>query len=410
MKKLLIRDMMYLYTAVFLAEMRNLVTQNFFDEYYPAKKETFVAFALFFSTLCTMFGIMASSKLIRQNMESEMTKSRKLTMTLVITFVISVSFAALFFVKNAVVYIIIFSAFSFFLNFMYNVFDVFMSGNVSAEEKEMNVRILVAYQMLGYIIGPLLYSFLSKQIMVFIVISILLLLICYFPVSREYVILSMGKLNKLSKKKKAATASRHKADISTKKHDKLVMLYSFMMFCAINSLTPSIAYLVKDFLKVEDYTKTSSYFLAGTVIVSVIIIVFIPAAKNWQLHTVAPVSFIIALIIILMFKSSNALVLAVCASLCGLGNGIFLAGSRYYVSSVDAERGLVAKYNKIMTVGTLFGFTLTAIVSWYCIRNNTDVVPVKLLTIMFIFVGAVVFSFLLRSLKNSGKQSANDAA
>ena len=407
MKKLLIRDLMYLYTAVFLAEMRNLVTQNFFDEYYPAKKETFVAFALFFSTLCTMFGIMASSNLIRRNMESGMTKSRKITMTLAVTFVISASFTALFFVKNAVVYIIIFSAFSFFLNFMYNIFDVFMSGNVSPEEKEKNVRILVAYQMMGYIVGPLLYSFLSKQRIIFIVISILLLLVCFFPVSREYVMLSIGKLNKLTNKKKSA--SHHTADVSTQKNDKLVMLYSFMMFCAINSLTPSIAYLVKDFLKVEDYTKTSSYFLAGTVIVSVIVIVFIPAVKNWQLRTVAPISFIIAIIIILTFKSSNAAMLAVCASFCGLGNGIFLAGSRYYVSSVDAERGLVAKYNKIMTVGTLFGFTLTAIVSWYCIRNNTDVVPVKLLTIMFIFIGAVVFSLLLRSLKSSGEKSAKDA-
>ena len=77
MTKHLIRDLMYLYTAVFLAEMRNLVTQNFFDEYYPAKKETLVAFALFFSTLFTMFGIMSSAQIIKRNLASDMTKGSK---------------------------------------------------------------------------------------------------------------------------------------------------------------------------------------------------------------------------------------------------------------------------------------------------------------------------------------------
>ena len=391
MTKHLIRDLMYLYTAVFLAEMRNLVTQNFFDEYYPAKKETLVAFALFFSTLFTMFGIMSSAQIIKRNLASDMTKGSKLGMTVLVTLVISLSFTALFFVKDYIVYIAVFSLFSFSLNFIYNIFDVFISGNVSPEDKEKNVRILVAYQMAGYIVGPLLYSFLAKRIIVFIVVSIILLLACYLPVSREYVSLAMNP--KKSHNKKAASGVHHVADEATKKADKIVMMYSFMMFCATNSLTPSIAYLMKDFLKVKDYTTKSSYFLAGTVIVSVIVIVMIPAIKNWKIRILAPLSFISALIIILTFKSSSLPALAVCASLCGFGNGVFLSGSRYYVSSAGTERGLVAKYNKIMTIGTLFGFTLTAVISWYCIRNDTDVIPVKLLTIMFVFVGAVLMSF-----------------
>ena len=407
MTKHLIRDLMYLYQAVFLAEMRNLVTQAFFDDHYPDKKETLVAFALFFSTLFTMFGIMASTKLMRKNMESEMTKTSKFLMTFGVVLAISVSFTALFCVKNYLVYIIIFSIFSFFLNFIYNIFDVFISGNVSQEEKEKNVRILVAYQMSGYIVGPLLYSFFSKQIVLFIGVSIVLLFICFFPASREYILMSINKVNKLSEKMKTAV-SVHAADEATQKADKIALMYSFMMFCATNSLTPSIAYLMKDYLMVENFTTKSSYFLAGTVLVSVIVIVMIPAVNQWKIRVLAPVSFILAIIFIMTIRSSSAPALALYAALCGFGNGVFLSGSRYYVSSAGAERGLVAKYNKIMTIGTLFGFTVTAVISWFCIRNHTDVIPVKLLTIMFMFGFAVVFSFLQKS--DSRAKATNNAA
>ena len=87
---------MYLYTSVFSAGMRNIVTQMFFDKYYQDDKETLVSIALFISALFTTFGIIASSKVINR----DVSKGTKIGIVIGMTAAVSVSFAAMFLVRT----------------------------------------------------------------------------------------------------------------------------------------------------------------------------------------------------------------------------------------------------------------------------------------------------------------------
>ena len=375
---------MYLYTSVFSAGMRNIVSQMFFDSYYPENKETLVSLSLFFNAVFTMFGIMASSRLLRS---PEWTKGRKkLLMTAGMAAVVCISFASMFLVKTFAAYTAMFCISGFSLNFLYNVFDVFISGTVAPDEKEKNVRILLTYQMAGYIAGPLFFSLFAESPWMCIGIAVSLLLICYLPVSRDYIssFFSPGKTNE-----KVTAVKR--SSLSLRDKDNIVMLYSFMMYCATNTLMPSVAYIMKDHLLVEDYAVKSSLFLAGTVLVSAAVIALIPAMKLWKLRCAAPLSIAAALAMIIILRSSNVILLAAAAVLSGAGNGIFLSGSRYYVNSAASEKGLVQRYNRIMTEATLIGFMVAAVISWLCVRNGIAVVPAKLTAIILLLAAALFF-------------------
>jgi len=374
---------MYLYTSVFSAGMRNIVSQMFFDSYYPENKETLVSLSLFFNAVFTMLGIMASTRILRSG---EWTKGRKkLFMTAGMTSVVCVSFASMFLVRTFTAYTAMFCISGFSLNFLYNVFDVFISGDIAPGEKEKNVRILLTYQMAGFIIGPLLFSFFAGSPWMCVGIAVGLMLVCYLPVSRDYVSSSA------TVQKAAETSAVKPFSLSLKDGDSIVMLYSFMMYCSTNTLMPSVAYIMKDHLLVEDYAVKSSLFLAGTVLVSAAVIALLPAMKLWKLRCAAPLSVVLALALIMILRSSSPVLLTAAAVLSGAGNGIFLSGSRYYVNSAAPERGLVQRYNRIMTEATLVGFMVTAMISWLCVRNGIAVVPAKLTAIIIMLAAALLF-------------------
>ncbi|MBR6984484.1 MAG: hypothetical protein IKH75_13340 [Ruminococcus sp.] len=382
-QKHLVRDLMYLYTSIISAGMRNIVSQMFFDSYYPENKETLVSLSLFFNALFTMFGIMASTRMLRS---TEWTKGRKKSIVTVgMSFLFCMSFASMFMVKNFAAYTAMFCITGFALNFLYNVFDVFISGDTAPEEKEKNVRILLTYQMAGYIIGPLFFSLFEGSSLMCMCIAVGLLLICYLPVSSSYISSSVAV-----RKTAEASAVRH-SSLSLKDKDNIVMLYSFMMSCATNVLMTSVAYTMKDYLLVENYALTSSLFLAGTVLVSAAVIALIPAMKLWKLQWAAPLSIALALALIMILKSSSPILLTIAAVLSGAGNSIFLSGSRYYVNSAEPERGLVQRYNRTMTEATLIGFMVTAAISWLCERNGFTVVPAKLTAIIIMLAAALIF-------------------
>ena len=120
-QKHLVRDLMYLYTSIISAGMRNIVSQMFFDSYYPENKETLVSLSLFFNALFTMFGIMASTRMLRS---TEWTKGRKKSIVTVgMSFIFCMSFASMFIVKNFAAYTAMFCITGFALNFLYNVFS-----------------------------------------------------------------------------------------------------------------------------------------------------------------------------------------------------------------------------------------------------------------------------------------------
>ena len=359
MKKLLRRDLMYLYTSVFSAGIRNIAVQMFFDSRYPDKKETLVSVALFISALCTMFGIMLSSKLIRSTASVWSSAKSRLCLTAGMSLAVCISFAAMFIVRTAAVYMLLFGISGFCLNFMYNVFDVFISGTVKDDERERNVRILLTYQMIGYIAGPLFFSFCAGSPQLCIILSVLLLLICYLPVGRAYVVYTGHTFRH---RPAAASGTGDKEAMPERKADQYALLYSFMMFCATNTLMPSVAYIMKDYLHTEGYAVKSSLFLAGTVLVSAVIIGVFPAMKLWKQRCAGPLFMGAALAMIIIVRSSSAPMLTAAALLSGTGNGIFLSGSRYYVNTAGAERGLVGRYNRIMTEATLIGYMIAALI------------------------------------------------
>ncbi len=401
MGKLLRRDLMYLYTSVFSAGIRNIAVQMFFDSHYPENKETLVSVALFLSALCTMFGIMLSTKLIRSQSPVWASRKNRLLLTAGMSLTVCLSFTAMFLVKALAVYLFLFGISSFSLNFMYNVFDVFICGTVSEGEREKNVRILLIFQMAGYIAGPLFFSFFAAEPWMCIMLSAVLLLICYLPVIRAYIAYT-GDAFKRKAAEESATDGSFSA--SVRKADRNVMLYSFMMYSATNTLMTSVAYIMKDHLHVTDYAVKSSIFLAGTVLVSAAVIALFPAVKMWKLRLTAPAALAAALAMILILHSSSPVLLTIAAILSGAGNGIFLSGSRYYVNHADAACGLVGRYNRVMTEATLTGFLTAAVISWLCLRTGFTVVPAKL-TAIIIMLAAAGFFACTKALRNIPQRS-----
>ena len=390
MKKHLLRDLMYFYTSVFSAGMRNIASQVFFDSHYPEDKETLVALSLFLSSVATMLGIMASSRLLRSS--GWETKRNRLLLAAGMTAAVCVSFSSLFIVDTFIAYTALFCLSSLCLNFLYNVFDVFISGTVPPEEKEKNVTVLLSYQMAGYIIGPLFFSLCSGSVKLSIAITAGALLLCFFPVSREYV--AYTGTDGRRKSSATAAAKKNSSQMSLGDTDNIAMFYSFMLYCATNILMPSVAYVMKDYLGVENYALRSSLFLAGTVLFSAAVIVLLPARKLWRFRNAAPLAMAAAVFMIIILRSSNALLLALAALLSGAGNGIFLSSTRYYVNTAEPSKGLVQRYNRIMTEATLTGLLFAAILSWICTRNGISVIPAKLTVIIILFAGALFFGLL----------------
>lgn len=401
MRKQLLRDLVYLCTSVFSAGIRNIAVQMFYDSYYPDKKETLVSAALFISALCTMFGIMLSSRIIRRSMQG--TGRSRFLLTAGMALALCLTFAAMFLVQHSVIYMVLFGISSFCLNFLYNVFDVFISGTVSDADREKNVRILLTYQMIGYIAGPLFFSFFAGSPRLCILLSVSLLLVGYLPVIRAYTAYSGGGSGRMNASAVDAEPSGE-VPASVQKADRTAMIYTFLMYCATNTLMPSVAYIMKDHLHVADYAVKSSLFLAGTVLVSAVVIGLFPAMKLWKLRTAAPLAMAAALGMIIVFHSSSPVLLTAAAVLSGIGNGIFLSGSRYYVNFSAAGRGLVGRYNKAMTEATLTGYMMAAVLSFLCIRSGIAVEPVKLFAIILLLAAAgfLACSRFLRS--DTGKR------
>ena len=370
---------MYLYTSVFSAGMRNIVTQMFFDKYYPEDKETLVSIALFFSALCTTVGIISSSKVNEGNIP----KRSRIVITLGMTILVSISFASMFLVKTFIVYTLLFGIASFGINYMYNIYDVFISGTVSPEERENNVRILLSYQMAGYVVGPFFFSYFSTSPQLCIAFVLFAQLAGYATVAYEYIRVPSKADHKrqISEKKETITEIPIINSI-IQKNDQKAMTFCFLMYFSTEVLLPSIAYLLKDYLKMDDYAIKSSIFLAIVVITSAVVIVFFSAPKAWEMRYVPPLTMGIALSVLMLLRSNQMFTLAVIALASGLGYGMFLSGSRYYTNSAEKERGLVHKYNKVKTEATLLGYLVSTFISWICVKKGFSVVPAKMCLII----------------------------
>ena len=113
-----------------------------------------------------------------------------------------------------------------------------------------------------------------------------------------------------------------------------------------------------------------------------------------------------ALLILMITRSSHPLVLALAVIICGLGYGTFLSGGRSYVNEGEAERNLVNRYNKNMTIASLLAYLLAAGISFLCERSGVAVIPVKFCMI-FVFLALAAAAVSLFGTKRGNKQKIN---
>ena len=394
MKRILTRNLMYLYTSIFFAGIQNIVTQMFFDTNYPDNKETLMSAALFCGSIFSVLGIIASARVagFRPSRRFDTKRPRLLLVTGMVLAILS-AFSGLFFVKSFVFYTVLFSIACFCINYIYNILDVFITSNTESADKQRNVRVLLGYQMLGYMVAPLFFSTFVSMPLVCIGFAIIAGICGYLPSGSDYVKNGLAMSETYDFK---AKDDGENDDTVTGKGT-LQMCYCFLMFTGVYMLMPSVAYLLKDYLNVENYATLSSVFLAGIVLVSSVVILLCDEKKLWQFNITAPLSMVIALQILLVLRSSHAAVLICMAIVSGIGYGAYLSGSRYFVNAADPQLGLVTKYNKMLTAGSLFGYLLSAGVGFICEQKGFPVVPVKFSIIILFFAAASCVAVKLNS-------------
>ena len=374
---------MYLYTSVFFAGIQNIVTQMFFDAHYPDNKETLMFVTLFCGSVFSVLGIIASARAVGPVTSRRFARKRqRLIMVTVMTAMIVTSFSGLFYVGSFILYTLFFCIACFCINYIYNILDVFMTADVPSVDKERNVRVLLGYQMLGYMAAPLFFSAFVSAPLICIGFAVTAGIIGYLPGGSDYVRKGHAITETVTFNGKDKNGSR------VTDNGFSAMCYCFLMFTGVYMLMPSVAYLFKDYLYTDNYASQSSMFLAGIVFVSSVVILLGNERKLWQFNTASPLAMVTAILILLLLRSSHIAVLISAAVISGIGYGVYLSGSRYFVNAADAQLGMVTKHNKTLTIGSLFGYLLSAGVGFICEHNGFPVVPVKFIIIMVIFAAA----------------------
>lgn len=389
MKKLFARNLTYLYTAVFCAGIQNIVTQMFFDRHYPERKETLMFVALFFGACFTVLGILASASQAAGKSRHQLGKSSRRWVVTGLTAAVLVTFSGLFFVNGFLLYVLLFSIASFCINYLYNILDSFMTANVEPSLKEKNVRILLGYQLAGYVIAPLFFSYFVSLPWICIGFTLVAGLCSFLPAGTEYVArgITASDVNEGARK-----AMRLADNPQGDRQDRLAIVFNFFMYMGVYMFLPSIAYLLKDHLGIVNYAVVSSYFLAGIVIVSALVILFGNAPRLWILRILAPVLMFLSLMILLFPTNGRPITLILTALVGGSGYGVFLSGSRYFVNASAQEKNMVTRHNRMLTTASLMAYLFSAALGFICEQGGITVIPVKCAFIQAFFVVAALIA------------------
>ena len=390
MKKLFARNLTYLYTAVFCAGIQNIVTQMFFDRHYPERKETLMFVALFFGACFTVLGILASTSQAAGKSRHQLGKSSRRWVVTGLTAAVLVTFSGLFFVKSFLLYVLLFSIASFCINYLYNILDSFMTANVEPSLKEKNVRILLGYQLAGYVIAPLFFSYFVSLPWICIGFTLVAGLCSFLPAGTEYVARGITAKELFGDGQTEMTEASE-FDQSDRL-DRMAILFNFFMYMGVYMFLPSIAYLLKDHLGIVNYAVISSYFLAGIVIVSALVILFGNAPRLWVLRILAPALMFLSLVVLLLPTNGRPYTLILTALIGGSGYGVFLCGSRYFVNESAQEKNMVTRHNRMLTTASLMAYLFSAGLGFVCEQGGITVVPVKCAFIQAFFVVAALIA------------------
>jgi hypothetical protein len=106
-------NLMFFYTSFFCSGTQSMVSQLFFDSYYPDRKYELLALTLFLGAMATLAGLLAGKRL--QNIH------HRLSALFVLVGV--VGFAVQMHASSVYVYVSAFMIASFSINLLFNVFD-----------------------------------------------------------------------------------------------------------------------------------------------------------------------------------------------------------------------------------------------------------------------------------------------
>lgn len=382
MKKIIQNDVFFFFTSFFFAGAQNMISQLFFETYYPDNKVILLSLTLLFGSMMTILGIRLSSRFLYVDNK-------------IICLLAGLSifeFVMLILTKTFVVYILSMGGACFCLNFLFNSFDNFLNRNVSDELRAFHVKMLLAFQMSAYIVSPVFFSIFLKKKMVCLPVIIIIGTLAFQSVIRERN-KNIGIMSDEQTEKKVA----RKEPFS--KRQKIFIGFCGTTFTSIYILMACLTYVFGDYLRVKNHALVSSVFMMGLVIVSLLVVIFKGNAKddNDEVELFAPkleimgMLFLIIAIGLLMVKVKVTVwFYTIPAVVFGFGYGFYLCLGRRYTNCCKTGRSLVSAYNTVQNVSSLVGYIISFLIGVVSKRTGLSSIVIDLVTAVALFVCSVL--------------------
>ncbi len=255
-------DLMFFYTSFFCSGTQSMVSQLFFEKYYPDNKHELLTFTLFLGAIATLLGLLAGKRL-------QYVRNRLLPLCVLVGVV---AFAVQMYVSSVHVYVLAFMFASFSINVLYNIFDNFINNIVDNHTRPFHVKTLLLYQMLGYILSPLFFSLFMENTVLCVLVVALLGAVSYLFVLLQY-----------------ANASDDifvKPEIVTRpigRRNRFFLGYVISVFSGVYIFLAVAEYLLSDNYKFENPALVCSIFLMLVILIASFVIMFAGGSSTFQL-------------------------------------------------------------------------------------------------------------------------------
>lgn len=377
MKKIIQNDVFFFFTSFFFAGAQNMISQLFFETYYPENKVILLSLTLLFGSAMTILGISLSSRFLDVD-------NRIICLLAGLSIV---EFVVLILTKTFVFYILAMGGACFCLNFLFNSLDNFLNRNVSDEQRAFHVKMLLTFQMSAYIVSPVFFSIFLKKKMVCLPVIIIVGVLGFQSVIRErnknVEIMSVGQTQKKTSKKEPL-----------RKRQKLFIGFCGTTFTSIYILMACLTYVFGDYLRVKNHALVSSVFMMGLVIVSLLVVVFTDNVKddNDEVELFAPkleimgmLMLIIAVLMLMVKVKVSVWLYVVPAVIFGFGYGYYLCLGRRYANCCKVGRSMVSAYNTVQNVSSLVGYIISFLIGIISKRTGLSSIVLDLGTAIVLF-------------------------
>lgn len=385
------RNLAFFFTTFFCAGTRNMISQLFYDQYYPAQKNVLLSVTLLLGAAATLLGMGVPAR--------RWPGGRRPLAAMVVLAVLA--FCVQVLTSRAAAYIAAVVVGSFSVNFLFNVFDNTSMAAIGGQHGAKHIRSLLLYQMLGYMLAPLFFSQFFGMPAVCVAVVAGLAAASYRVVLREY---------------GGAPAQAARRAARPPFAERFFLLYTVFVFSCVFILLSISTYLFKDYLRFANYALVSSLFLLFVVAVTAAGIVlsgFLPNAAGKGTLSIgvqaAAVGAMLAGVLILLLWPSNSYgFLAAPCVLFGLGYGVVMNTTKAFANCTDRGDGLISRYNIAQTVSSVLAYVLTLLASLAAGRWGLDVMRMDLLVLAALFTVALGMLPALRRLLRVYTEGGNE--